>query len=64
MYKIDTTEFRKIYRIDDNGKFGHYKEGKCIVCEKSTTQCDADMLFCGIPTYLCSDECHFEFWKN
>lgn len=61
---IDTTPFRKKYSIDENGKFGHYKSGKCEICGKETTQVDADLLWCGLPTYLCSDKCHSEYWSG
>lgn len=61
--KIDTSSFCAKYKIDDNGKYGHYKTGVCEVCGKETTQVDATMLWDGIPVYLCSDECHDKYWN-
>ena len=57
-------KFREAYSIDENGRFGHYKSGNCKVCGKSTTQVDATMLWDGIVTHLCSDECHDAYWSN
>ena len=62
--KIDTSKFRAKYSIDNDGRFGHYKNGECAVCGHSTTQCDATMLWYGVPIYLCSEECHTKYWKE
>ena len=61
--KIDTSEFRKRYRVDDNGRYAHYKIGECEICGKETTQVDAALLYDGLPTYLCSEKCYAEFWR-
>lgn len=61
---IDIAPFRKKYRIDENCKFGHYKSGKCEICGEETTQVDADLLWCGLPTYLCSDKCYSKYWSS
>lgn len=62
--EINTTAFRKKYQIDDNGKYDHYNPGKCVVCSEDTTQVDAALLWDGIVTYLCSDSCHDDYWKE
>lgn len=62
--KIDTSTFRIKYRIDAEGKYGHYKEGKCSMCEKYTSQCDASLLWTGVVAYLCSDQCYKEYWTS
>ena len=54
---IDTSSFRSKFHVDEEGKFAHYKEGKCEVCGKVTSQCDASLLWDGLVTYLCSEEC-------
>ena len=60
---IDTSAFRKTYRVDAKGKYAHYKSGKCSVCGKETSQCDASLLWDGLVTYICSDGCNREYWK-
>lgn len=62
--KIDTSAFRKEYSIDENGKFGQYKSGKCRICGKETTQVDASLLWDGLVTHLCSDICYGEYWGS
>lgn len=59
---IDTTYFRATYKVDEEGKYAHYKKGKCEVCGNTTTQCDASLIYDGLVTYLCSDKCHDEYW--
>lgn len=60
---IDVKPFREKYNIKEDSDFAYYKHGKCVVCGKDTTQCDAAMLWYGIVTYLCSDECYKQHWQ-
>ena len=62
--KIDTSSFRKIYHVDAEGKYAYYKLGKCSVCGKETSQCDASLLWDGIVDYICSDECDSKYWSS
>lgn len=62
--EINTMAFCKKYQIDNNGKYGHCNSGKCMVCGKDTTQVDAALLWDGIATYLCSDNCYAIYWKE
>lgn len=61
---IDTSTFRKKFNVTPDGKFGYYKEMRCEVCGKLTNQHDGSMLWCGVPTPLCSDECYDKFWSQ
>lgn len=62
--KIDTSPFRLKYRVDEKGKFARYEQGTCVVCGKATTQVDASLLWYGLVTYICSDECHRFYWTG
>lgn len=64
MSVIDTSAFREEFKLTPDGKFGYYKEMPCEVCGKLTNQHDADMLWDGIPTPLCSDECASKYWSK
>lgn len=61
---INTSAFRERFSIDEEGKFGHYKSGLCETCRCLTSQVDATMLWDGIPTYLCSNECYDAYWTK
>lgn len=64
MSVINTEHFRKKFKVDDDGVWAIYKEAPCEVCGKLTSKCDATMLWDGLHTPLCSDECMCKYWSK
>ncbi len=62
--KIDTSAFYKTFNVNKDAKFAHYEHGYCRICGRLTTQVDACLLWDGLATYLCSDDCYDKYWGS